>query len=110
MSGAHATAADDPGLPPAIYDLVAPSKDTARGPGKWDTVRIRCKGPMIVVTVNGEKVATINCDKWTEPGKNPDGSSNKFRNALKDFPRQGYIGLQDHGHDVWFKNVKVKEL
>jgi hypothetical protein len=94
----------------AIYDLVAPTKDAARGPGKWDTVRIRCKGPVMTVSVNGEKVATINCDEWTEPGTRPDGSSHKFSKSLKDFPRKGYVGLQDHGHDVWYKNIKLKKL
>jgi hypothetical protein len=39
-----------------------------------------------------------------------DGSRHKFGKAIKDFPREGYIGLQDHGHDVWFKNIKVREL
>ena len=29
---------------------------------------------------------------------------------MKDFPRKGYIGLQDHGYNVWFKNIKLKEL
>ena len=30
--------------------------------------------------------------------------------AVKDFPRTGYIGLQDHGNNVWFKNVKLLKL
>ena len=55
----------------SIYDLVAPSKDATNGPGKWDTVEIRCEGPMVTVTVNGEKVATINCDEWDEPASGP---------------------------------------
>jgi hypothetical protein len=94
----------------SIYDLVAPSKDATKGAGKWDTVEIRCEGPMVNVTVNGEEVASINCNEWDQPGRRPDGSQHKFGKAIKDFPRKGYIGLQDHGHDVWYKNIKLKEL
>jgi hypothetical protein len=41
---------------------------------------------------------------------NPDGSRNKFRTALKDFKREGYIGFQDHGAAVAYRNVKIKVL
>lgn len=94
----------------SIYDLVAPEKDATNGPGKWDTIEIQCEGPHITVSVNGEKVTTLNCDEWDQHGKRPDGSSHKFGKAIKDFPREGYIGLQDHGHDVWYKNIKLKSL
>jgi Domain of Unknown Function (DUF1080) len=94
----------------SIYDLVAPSTDATNGPGKWDTMEVRCEGPLVTVTVNGEKVASINCDEWDQPGRRPDGSQHKFRKAIKDFPREGYIGLQDHGHDVWYKNIKLRML
>jgi hypothetical protein len=94
----------------AIYDLVAASKDATHGPNNWDTMVVRCDGPQTTVTVNGEKVATMNCDEWTAPKKRPDGTAHKFDKALKDFPRKGYIGLQDHGYNVWYKNIKLKEL
>ena len=94
----------------AIYDLVAPSKNATHGAGKWDAVEVRCQGPKISVTVNGEKVTSINCDQWREPGKRLDGTTNKFKQAIRDFPRKGYVGLQDHGYNVWFKNIKLKEL
>lgn len=94
----------------ALYDLVAPSKNASRGVGKWNTVNVRCKGPLVSVKVNGEDVAELNADEWTEEGKRPDGTTHKFGKAIKDFPRKGYIGLQDHGHDVWYKNIKIREL
>jgi hypothetical protein len=52
----------------------------------------------------------MDVDRWTEAGKNPDGTSNKYRKALKDFARSGHIGFQDHGHAVWFCNIRVKPL
>ena len=30
--------------------------------------------------------------------------------AVKDFARSGYLGFQDHGHKVWYKNVKLLKL
>lgn len=94
----------------ALYDLVAPVKNAARGPGKWDTVVVRCQGPHISITVNGAKVASLDCDAWTEPGKRLDGTSHKFAKSIKDFPRKGYLGVQDHGDRVWYKNIKLREL
>lgn len=95
----------------AIYDLVAPAKDVATPTGEWIPMEIRCEGPNVSVKVNGAEVATMNCDDYDKPGLRTDGTAHKFTGkAIKDFPRSGYIGLQDHGNEVWFKNVKLKEL
>ena len=94
----------------AIYDLVAASSDATLGPDQWDTLEIRCEGPQVSVKVNGLEVVAMNCDEWTQPGRRPDGTQHKFSRAIKDFARRGYLGLQDHGHDVWFKNIKLLEL
>ncbi len=94
----------------AIYDLVAPTKIATKGPGEWDTLNILCHGPQIDVRVNGELVAELDCDSLDKPGLRADGSEHKFKRAIKDFARRGYIGLQDHGTDVWFKNIKLREL
>lgn len=94
----------------AIYDLVAPSKNNLKPTGEWNAVEIKCVGPHISVKVNGEVVAKMNCDEWTEPGKRLDGSRHKFKSAVKDFPRKGYLGFQDHGAKVWYRNVKLLEL
>jgi hypothetical protein len=94
----------------SIYDLVAPSKNASKGGGEWNQVEIRCQGPEIAVKVNGEQVARMNVEDFDKPGLRPDGSKHKFRKAIKDFPREGYLGFQDHGQPAWFKNVKLLEL
>lgn len=94
----------------AIYDCQAPSKNVAKPPGEWQRMRVTCKGPRISVEVNGETVNEMDLDQWAAPKKNPDGSDNKFPRALKDFARKGYLGVQDHGRPVWYRNIRVRAL
>ena len=94
----------------AIYDLMPPAMIATREPGQWNTLLVRCEGPMISVAVNGQPVAEMNCDDYDQPGLRPDGTEHKFRRAIKDFARSGYIGLQDHDTDAWYKNIKIREL
>lgn len=94
----------------AIYDLVAPSKNALKPLGEWNHIEVTCEKSKISVVLNGEAVASIDVDKWTEAGKNPDGTENKYKKALKDFPREGLLGFQDHGKPCWYKNIKLKKL
>jgi Domain of Unknown Function (DUF1080) len=94
----------------AIYDVVPPKKFDKPLSPEWNSIQVTCKGPLIDVEVNGQHVAQLNCDEWTVPHQGPNGHRNKFARAIKDFPRKGYLGFQDHGHKVWFKNVKLLEL
>ncbi len=115
MTGIEVALDDTTGIgmhdPGALYDLVAPTKNAQKPAGEWNHMTITAKGPRIDVVLNGEKVSQIDLDQWTEPGKRPDGSKHKFNNVtIKDLPRSGYLGFQDHGQDCWFKNVKIKDL
>jgi hypothetical protein len=94
----------------AIYDLVAPSKNALKPLGEWNHIEITCDKNKIKVALNGEAVAEMDLDQWTQAEKNPDGSANKFKTALKEFPRAGLLGFQDHGQPCWFKNIKLKKL
>ena len=69
---------------------------------------ISAKGPMIKVELNGQTVVDVNIDDWKTGNQNPDGSKNKFKTALKDLPRNNHLGIQYHGHPVWYRNLSVK--
>ena len=76
--------------------------------GEWNHMVITCDKSLISVELNGEKVMHADLAQFKEPYVRPDGSKHKFDIAFKDHPRVGYIGLQDHGSNCWFKNIKVK--
>ena len=94
----------------AFYDAKAPSVNAAKPAGEWNTMTITAKGPLLTVVLNGQTVVDVNIDDWSEANKNPDGSKNKFKTALKDLPRNNHIGLQFHGHPVWYRNVMVERF
>ena len=78
--------------------------------GEWNAARIVSRGSRLEVAINDVVVSTIDFDAWKEPHKRPDGTAHKFDVAYRDHPRRGYIGLQDHGSDCWFRNVKLRPL
>jgi hypothetical protein len=94
----------------AIYDLVKPLKNAMKPAGHWNHVVITCNDNRIRIELNGERVTEMDLDHWTESFVRPDGTRHKFDVAWKDHPRKGYIGLQDHGKDCWFKNIKLKVI
>ena len=93
----------------AAYDLVAPSKNMAK-PNEWNHVAITAVDNKITVVMNGQQIVDMDLNQWSQAAKNPDGSKNKFRTALKDFKRLGHVGLQDHGAAVAYRNIKIKPL
>ena len=94
----------------AIYDLVKPTKNAMKPAGEWNRMVVTCDKALIAIELNGEKVSQMNLDEWPEPNKRADGTAHKFDVAFKTHPRQGYIGLQDHGANCWYKNIKLKPL
>ncbi len=91
----------------AIYDLVKPAKNAMKPVGEWNHLVITSDRNLLSVELNGEQVSHINFDEWLEINKRPDESTHKFDVAYKNHPRKGYIGLQDHGSDCWYRNIKV---
>jgi type 1 glutamine amidotransferase len=93
----------------SIYDCLAPGKNPFKD-GEWNHVVITASNNKITIVANDVQIIDMDLDKWTEAKQNPDGSKNKFNKPLKDFKREGHIGLQDHGAKVMYRNIKVKPL
>ena len=72
-------------------------------------MRIACEGSHLREVLNGEEVVAVDLDEWDAPGRGPDGSDNEFAHAWSDAPRCGRVGLQDHGGEVRFRTVRVRE-
>lgn len=94
----------------AVYDVSAPSANPSHPAGEWNQVTLTCEGPHIQVEINGQVVNDIDLNEWTEPGQNPDGTPNKFNTAYSEMTHSGFIGFQDHGNPVSYRNIQVKPL
>lgn len=90
------------------YAIEASAGAAPRPIGEWNSSRILVKGNHVEYWLNGEKTAEydMHSSKWNEQIAN-----SKFA-KWKEFATtgKGHIGLQDHGHAAWFRNLKIKEL
>ena len=93
-----------------IYDVKEPAVNAVKQPGQWNRMTIYANGSRIAAVLNNQPILDVDLNDWTEAGKNPDGTPNKFNIAYKDLPREGWIGFQDHGYIVWYRNIMIKEL
>jgi hypothetical protein len=87
----------------SIYDVLAPTKNMTRPTGEWNQMEITCKGPLVTVVQNGEKIIESDFSKLTTP-------IGKFKISYAQLPREGLLGIQSHGGEIWFRNIEIKVL
>ncbi len=94
----------------SLYDIYPADPQNARPPGEWNEIEIISYNGTVVHKQNGETVVEYHL--WTPTWKE-DVANSKFPSLNEnwaDVAKEGYIGLQDHGDDVWFRNIKIKQL
>jgi hypothetical protein len=93
----------------ALYDMIPAKPQNAKPFGEWNSVRILVYQGTVVHSQNGEDVLEYHL--WTDDWKKMVQES-KFSEypEFLDVAKEGHIGLQDHGNNVWFRNIKIKEL
>jgi len=92
----------------SLYALIAPSAGALKPVGDWNRVRIVAKGSHVEHWLNGKKVVDF---ELGSDALNSLIKSSKFA-SWPGFAKsaEGYIGLQNHGDDVWFRNVRIRRL
>lgn len=94
----------------SLYDLYPAEPQNANPAGEWNTSEIIVYNGTVVHRQNGETVVEYHL--WT-PKWEEDVADSKFPELNEnwvDVAEEGYIGLQDHGDDVWFRNIKVRRM
>ncbi|MDZ4794415.1 MAG: DUF1080 domain-containing protein [Bacteroidota bacterium] len=91
-----------------LYDLISSSKETVKAVGEWNLAEIKCVNGQLDLFLNGEKV--VSTILWDDNWKKLVAGS-KFRSmpAFSTY-RKGRIGLQDHGDEVCYRNIKIRKM
>lgn len=94
----------------SLYDMLAADPKTVKPAGEWNNIVIKIVDGKVTHVQNGIKVCEY--ELWT-----PKWDEMIAKSKFKDFPgftegiaKEGYIGLQDHGYAIWFRNIKIREL
>lgn len=92
----------------ANYDLHPAETDYTKPIGEWNTARIILNNNHVEHWLNGNLVVAYDLES-------PEWAALVAKSKFAEYPgygktRNGYIGLQDHGHLVQFRNLKVRRL
>lgn len=104
--------------PASLFDIIAAEPQNSNPIGEWNTAKIVVNHGNVEHWQNGVKVVsyTLWTPEWIAGLQGSKFSERRWPQAyqyLQDVGgpnHEGYIGFQDHGHNFWFRNIRVKLL
>jgi len=90
-----------------LYDLIT-AKEVVKPAGEWNSIEIVANSGKLDFFMNGQH--TLSTTMWDDNWRSMIAKS-KFKD-MPDFGtiKKGKIALQDHGDNVWFRNIRIKRL
>ncbi len=76
----------------SLYSIVAADPRVCKPAGEWNTLEIDCHAADYLVIHNGVQVIDANGEDHPELAKRL---------------QQGYLGLQNHSEEVWYKDLRI---
>jgi len=102
----------------SLYDMIPAKPQNSKPFGQWNKGKILCYKGTVVYSQNGENVVEYHLwtDQWKQLLDKSKFSKEKWPLAYELLlncggpNHEGFVGLQDHGDDVWYRNITVKVL
>ena len=102
----------------SLYDMIPAKPQNSKPFGEWNKSKIMCYKGTVVHYQNDESVVEYHLwtQQWKEMLDKSKFSKDKWPLAYElllncgGTNKKGFIGLQDHGDDVWYRNIKIKIL
>lgn len=92
----------------SLYDLIPAKPQNAKPAGEWNLAEVMVYRGTVVHRQNGDVVLEYHLGTSDWEKKVAESKFSEYPWFGKFEP--GYISLQDHGDDVWFRNIRIKEL
>ncbi len=92
----------------ALYDLIPPSAKVVKPVGEFNQARIIVKDNHVEHWLNGTKILEYEYGSETLQKLIADSKFNSMPHFAKAV--EGHIGLQHHGEEVWFRNIRIRKL
>jgi hypothetical protein len=102
----------------SLYDMIPAKPQNAKPAGQWNKVRVRVNDGHVQHFQNDVEVLSYDLwtPQWTKLLQESKFSEQAWPTAFDLLnncggpERKGFIGMQDHGDNVWYRNIKVKIL